>query len=247
VLQATQTSAETGEFGYQLRAEAGEQARQLAIGTYRAPWGLIDAGVDHSVSGVSLRGDLQGAVAVAGGGVFPSLPITDSFAVVDTDGTPGVRVEQENRPVGRTDANGQLLVTDLRAFDANRLGVNPADIPIDAEAGPLTQMVRPRDRSGVVVHFQMKASHGAVVVLNDEANRPLLPGIRASLVSAGPADDLVVGYDGEVYVTGLQPRNRIAALLPNGGHCVADFDYAPRAGEIPHIGPVVCHASPAVP
>ena len=240
VLQASQAATDVGDAGYLLREEAGEQSRQLAIGTYRAPWGVMDAGVDHSNSGVALHGDLQGAVAVAGGGIFPALPINDSFAVVDTDGTPGVLVEQENRPVGRTNASGQLLVTDLRAFDANRLGIDPADIPIDADAGPTTLMVRPRDRSGVVVHFKMKAGRGAVVVLTDEAKLPLLPGDRARLEGAGNAYDLVVGYDGEVYVTGLQPQNHLTVLLQNNARCVADFAYAQAPGQIPRIGPVVC-------
>jgi outer membrane usher protein len=240
VVQASQTSPDIGDFGYSLREEAGEQPRQLAIGTYRSPWGVMDAGVDHSSSGTALHADLQGAVAAAGGGIFPSLPITDSFAVVDTDGTPGVQVLQENRPVGRTNASGKLLVTDLRAFDANRLGIDPADIPIDADAGPTTQLVRPRDRSGVVVHFKMKAGHGAVVVLDDEGKKPLLPGDRARLEGAGTAYDLVVGYDGEVYVTGLQPHNRVTVLLQNNARCVAEFDYVSSPGQIPRIGPVVC-------
>ncbi len=241
VVQATQTAPDTGDVGYQLREEAGAQSRQLAIGTYRSPWGIVDAGVDHSSSGTALHGDLQGAVAVAGGGVFPSLPITDSFAVVDTDGTPGVQVLQENRPIGRTNASGKLLVTDLRAFDANRLGIDPADIPIDADAGPTTQWVRPRDRSGVVVHFKMKAGHGAVVVLTDDAKNLLPPGERARLESAGKAYDRVVGYGGEVYITGLQAHNRLTVLLPNSGSCVAIFDYERAAGQIPRIGPVACH------
>ena len=244
VMQATQSAAEIGDTGYQLREEAGEESRQLAIGSYRAPWGLVDAGVDHSGSNTSFRGDLQGAVAYAAGGVFPSLPITDSFAVVDTDGVAGVHVQQENRPVGRTDSAGQLLVTDLRAFDANRLGVDPADIPIDAEAGPVTQLVRPRDRSGVVVHFRMKPSRGAVVVLHDVSGQALPLGSKASLEGRKETQDLVVGYDGEVFVTGLLPHNRLSVLRPDGSRCLADFDFAPVSGRIPRIGPRLCRVVP---
>jgi outer membrane usher protein len=244
VIEATQAAGDIGDTGYQLREAAGEGARQLAIGTYRSPWGVVDAGIDHLGASTSLRADIQGAVAFAGGSVFPSLPINDSFAVVDTGGTPGVHVFQENRLVGSTNAAGKLLVTDLRAFDANRLGVDPADIPIDADAGPTTQMVRPGDRSGVVVHFKMQPSHGAVVVLHDEAGRAVQLGSRARLVTQKDVPELVIGYDGEVFATGLQPHNRIVVVQPNGVRCVADFDYTPVPGQIPRIGPRVCHTAP---
>jgi outer membrane usher protein len=244
VLEASQTSPEIGDFGYQLREEAGAQSRELAVGSYRASWGLMDAGVDHSRSGTALQGDLQGAIAIADGGIFPSLPITDSFAVVDTDGQAGVGVLQENRPVGRTDSNGKLLVTNLRAFDANRLGVDPADIPIDADAGPTTQTVRPRDRSGVVVKFRMKLSQGALITLQDEAAKPVGLGSTARLEGQADGRDLLVGYDGEVYAMGLQAHNRLAVVLPDGSHCSAAFDFVRVVGRIPRIGPVMCRPVP---
>ena len=49
-----------------------------------------------------------------------------------------------------------------------------------------------------------------------------------------------MGYDGEAYVTGLKPTNRMEVVLPQGTTCVAQFDYQPVKGDIPIIGPVVC-------
>jgi outer membrane usher protein len=244
VVQMTQSAVEIGDTGYQLREEGGEQSRQLAMANYRASWGLIDGGIDHAGTSTSLRGDLQGAVAYAGGGVFPSLPITDSFAVVDTDGVAGIHILQENRPVGTTNGSGRLLVPDLRAFDANRLGVDPNDIPIDAEIGDTSQLVRPRDRSGVVVHFKVKPSQGAIVILHDRAGKPVQLGSNARLDGRAGAVALVVGYDGEVFVTGLGPHNRLSVLRKDGSRCVADFDFAPKPRRIPRIGPVICRPAP---
>jgi outer membrane usher protein len=244
VIQATQTASEIGETGFQLREEAGAQSRQLAIGTYRAPWGLVDAGIDRTDGDTALRADIQGALTYAAGGFFASLPIYDSFAVVDTDGVAGIHVLQENRPVGVTGASGQMLVTDLRAFDANRIGVDPADIPMDAEPGPTSRLVRPRDRSGVVVRFPMRSNHGAVVALRDASGAPVEVGSSATLAGARADQKLAVGYDGEVFVTGLKPHNRLMVQQPNGTACVASFAYAAEAGRIPHIGPVVCSAPP---
>ena len=244
VVQMTQSAAEIGDTGYQLREEGGEQSRQVGMANYRAPWGLVDAGIDHAGPSTALRADLQGAVAYADGSVFPSLPITDSFAVVDTDGVAGIRILQENRPVGTTNGSGRLLVPDLRAYDANRLGVDPDDIPIDAEIGETSQLVRPRDRSGVVVHFKMKPSQGAVVILHDRAGKPVQLGSSARLDGREGAAALVVGYDGEVFATGLGPHNRLVVLRKDGSRCVAAFDFASAPRRIPRIGPVICRLAP---
>jgi outer membrane usher protein len=49
-----------------------------------------------------------------------------------------------------------------------------------------------------------------------------------------------VGYDGEVYVEELSPRNQLTVELPKGKRCRAVFEYRAIAGEIPEIGPVRC-------
>lgn len=77
----------------------------------------------------SVRGELQGAVsALQGRGIHASDSIDDSFAVVDTNGQPGIT--EENRVVGRTDADGRILVPDLRAFDAKHITIDPNDVPV---------------------------------------------------------------------------------------------------------------------
>ena len=239
-IQAGRSAPTNGDTGYQLIEGAGEQSRQLAVGTYRSPWGTVDAGVDVVDGRTSIRADAQGALAFTDGSLFASNTIYDSFAVVDT-GAPGIGVLQENRPYGRTDASGKLLVTDLRAFDANRVAIDPEDVPVDADVGETSRLVRPQDRSGVVVRFPIRSSRGAVVRLSDGQGVPIAMGSVAQLEAAG-AMELVVGYDGEVFVTGLQAHNVLKVRPVDAARCTARFDYAPVAGALPDIGPVRCVA-----
>jgi outer membrane usher protein len=237
--QASQSAVNIGDFGWQSQFNAGSESHQLAVGEYKSPWGLVDAGIDRNAGQTTLRATAQGAVAVAGGGVFASNAIRDSFAVVDTE-SKDIQVLQENRPVGRTGSSGLLLVPDLRSFGANRLGIDPTNVPVDSDIGLTSRMVRPQDHSGVVVKFPVHSSSGAVVRLVDASGTTIPVGSIAKLTTSAESAELIVGYDGDAYVTGLQPKNTLSVKLPNGHTCTASFGYKPVPGTLPEIGQVHC-------
>ena len=243
-LGINQTTSAIGDLGWHLRDDAGQQPRQLAEGQYKAPWALLDAGVDRIGGQTSLRGSVEGALAYADGGLFATNTIHDSFAVVDTDRTPNITVLQENRPVGRTDASGLLLVTDLQAFAENRLGIDPMDVPLDEQIERSTLVVLPQDRSGVIVHFPVHSFQGALVRLTDEAGKPLPPGSRVT-VEGATARPQEIGFGGEAFLTGLQAHNRVIAIQPDGQACHAKFDLHPKRHWLPKIGPIPCLATAA--
>ncbi len=239
-IQASRSASSVGEAGMQLWESFGQPSRQMATATYRAPFALMDAGIDRVAGVTSWRADMQGALAAADGSLFASNTIYDSFAVIDTGGTPNIGVLEENRPVGHTDSSGELLVPDLRAFDMNRLAIDPNDVPFDAMVGQTERLVRPQDRSGVVVRFPVKASHGALVRLKDASGKPLPVGSVAKLQTGNAHGDVVVGYDGEVFLTGLQADNTLSVRPPHSPACTSRFHYRPVPGTLPTIGPVGC-------
>jgi outer membrane usher protein len=129
-------------------------------------------------------------------------------------------------------------VPDLRSWDVNRLGIDPGDVPVDAQVPYITRTVRPPDRSGIVVKFPIRKTNGALLALVDEAGQPLPAGSTATLQATGAV--ATVGYDGEAFIEGLAQKNQVMVQLPKGGRCVVSFDYAPAPGEIPKIGPLTC-------
>ncbi|WP_010215489.1 FimD/PapC C-terminal domain-containing protein [Sphingomonas sp. PAMC 26621] len=172
------------------------------------------------------------------GGVFAANAIDDSFAVVDTGGLPNIRVLYENRDVGRTNARGLLLVPELRAFDLNHIGIEATDVPPDVTLETDLRIVRPPDHAGVIVRFPAQASHGALLILVDAAGVAIPIGSTATVRQSGAIAP--VGFDGETYVTGLQPHNMIDVSLPDGSLCSLSFDYQPKAGDLPTVGPLSC-------
>ena len=239
-IEAQQSAVNIGDWGYQAYLASGNGDHEFGQLQYKSPWALVTAGVDHLGGATTFRLDAQGAFSFADNRLFASNTVTDSFAVVDTNGVGGVQVLYENRPDGKTDAGGRLLVPDLRAWDVNRLGIDPADVPIDAQVPYTERLVRPPDRSGVVVRFPIRRTNGALLVLVDATGHPIPVGSTATLEATGVG--AAVGYDGQAFVEGLGKQNRLIVQLPNDGKCVVAFAYAPVAGQIPKIGPLTCRS-----
>jgi outer membrane usher protein len=237
-VQAQRSAAMIGDWGYQAYASAGDTPHEFVQGQYKSHLALLTAGVDSNGGEITLSLESQGALSWVDGGLFPSNTIYDSFAIVDTGPAAHVHVLQENRDVGSTNSAGRLLVPDMHSFDLNHIAIEPTDIPQDATIDVTAREVRPQDRSGVVIKFPVKISHGALLRLVDEADVPLPVGCTAKL--RGNGAPISVGYDGEAYLQDLKAHNEIEVERPDGRRCSAAFNYQPVRGEIPTIGPLHC-------
>jgi len=236
-LQASQSTTRPGEAGWRVDATAGGAQRQLAEGEYRGEAGRVFGGVERARDATALRLGARGAVTAIGGGIFLSDTVRDGVGLVEAEGLPGVTVLQENRPIGRTDRQGRLLVTDLRPYEGNRLSLLPEELPPDATVDTTERMVAPRERSGVVVRFGASRGRNALVRLVDRAGRP----VPLGAVVQGPGGARSpVGHDGESFLGGLDGDTVLRVTLPEGGRCEARFRFEAIPGDIPVIGPVPC-------
>jgi len=238
LIQVQQSAAQIHDMGYQGFVQAGRTNHEFGFVQYKSPVGLFTAGADYSGGVTTERLEASGAISVADRRLFLSNQIYDSFAIVDTTPLTNVPVLQENRDVGTTGSSGRLLVPDMRAFEINHIAVEATGLPADVTINNATRVMRPQDRSGVVVKIPIKFSHGALLHLVDESGKPLGPGSSAKLAATGAA--VPVGYDGEVYVEDLSPRNELVVDLPEGRHCTVSFEYHRVPNEIPDIGPLRC-------
>lgn len=237
-MQTQQTPLKPGDWGYQGYVQTGSIEHQFAEGIYKSKVGQFTVGVDHSGDSTLFRAESQGAISFADKHLFASNTIYDSFAIVDTNPVHHVTVLQENRDIGSTGSAGLLLVPDLRAFDGNHLSISAENLPEEATVSELSKVVRPQDRSGIVVRFPIRFNHSAILKLADKDGKPLPLGSGVWL--KGRKDAAVVGYDGAVYLEDLEPKNDITVTVAGNGGCVATFEYRPRLGAIPTIGPARC-------
>jgi outer membrane usher protein len=169
-----------------------------------------------------------------GGHAFAARNVSDAFAVVST-GRADVPVLLENRLIGRTDRDGMLLVTPLNAWQRNRIGIDPMELPADLRLDRVEVQATPQDRSGTLVRFGIEQVRAAVLVLHDMRGQALPVGSRVHLDSGATA---VVGYDGETYLDTLQELNTVRVDTADGP-CSLRFAY-PAGGGVPRIGPLIC-------
>ena len=236
--QVQQSAPQPGDWGYLANVSAGNSNHEFAQGQYKSHVGLFTAGVDQDAGVTTLRAESLAAISFVDKHLFPSNWIYDSFAIVDTGSVPHVHVLQENRPVGRTNSSGKLLVPDMRSFEQNHIRIDPSDIPPDATLIADYREMRPQDRSGVVVTYPIKFNRAALVQLVDAAGAVIPLGSTATLKATGVV--YPIGYDGDVYIEGLDSYNELTVESADGRHCTLAFKYTPLPGDIPSIGPLLC-------
>jgi outer membrane usher protein len=243
-LQASRPTVSPGDVGWQIQDNEGGFVQRSVEIAYKSIHGRPTAAFSQNGSQTGERIGMRGAVAVADDAVFFTNWIDDSFAVVSAGGMKNIGIFSENRFAGKTDDGGRLLVPDLRSYDVNRIGIDVLDLPLDGDVDTPERMIKPRDRSGVLVRFNTKASASAKVVLTDTAGNVLPVGSNVTIVETGLRAP--VGYDGETYLTQLGPINTLQVVLPAtaagtaGKTCRASFKFTAQPNTIPDIGPLAC-------
>ncbi len=215
---------------------------RLASAQYQGRNGLVQGGIFGASADTTHWAGASGSLGAMDGYVFAANRVTDGFALVSTDGTPGVPITFNHQPVGSTDTQGYLLVPNVPAYYPARYAIDPLSLPADVHTPTLERRAAVARGTGTLVRMPVLRMRTATLTLVDEAGTALPPG--SAVVHEQGQVPTVVGWDGVVYLTALHPRNTLIARMPDGRECRAAFDAAEhaaqrdlrvvcRAGEIP--------------
>lgn len=224
--------------GYRLVAGSEESDRiegrldaQNDIGTYTLEASRM-RGSD------AYRASAAGSIAFFDGGPYLSRKLGNSFAVVDVNPYPNVRVYAENQLVARTNQYGRALVPDLRPYQKNQIRIEQLDIPLNAQVEQLGVNVVPYHGSGYNVSFPVKPSHSAELRVVLENGSAIEVGSTVQLI--GEADLFPVALDGKVFLQGLTNKNQIKVIRPNKEQCEFQFSFNPTDDPLPQLGTFIC-------
>ncbi|HEX8011337.1 MAG TPA: fimbria/pilus outer membrane usher protein [Casimicrobiaceae bacterium] len=232
-----QRSLPAGE-GYGYRVVAHTQREDVqASGLWQNNVGTYELDLSRFEGSTAGRASAAGGVGYVGGHAFASRQITDSFGVVRVADYPSVGVLQDNQLVGRTDAGGYAVLPQLRAYDINRVSIEERDLPLDAQVDKLKMEAVPFFRSGLLLDFPVRRSHGATLSIRLDDGAPMPSGALVRIV--GRDEDFPVGLEGEAYLTGLEERNRLRATW-KGRSCEFDVEFSRTADPLPSLGTFVC-------
>ena len=212
----------------------------LAELSYLGRYGRVQAGVSVNDDSYATYASGTGSLVMMGGGVFPTRQINSGFAVVSTDGIANVPVLLQNSPIGTTNSRGLLLVSPLNAYQSNKIGINPMDLPADLRIDKVNIEATPTDRAGTLVKFAITPVRSASIILIDSSNQPLPLGSQVRQLTNMAVPPTIIGFDGEVYLDTLDEHNVLEIINPSGDICTVSFDYQKQGDEIPLLGPLNC-------
>lgn len=227
-----------GGFGWRVQARSGDAHGGLAEAGWLGENGQWTGGVGSFGGDGYAYAEASGSLIRMGDHTFAARRVEDAFAVVSTDGVAQVPVRLENRPIGRTDDDGMLLVTRLQAYQRNQLSIDPMELPAAMRIERVDAIAVPRDRAGTLVRFAMKPVRSAELVLHDAHGAPLALGSRVQV--EGRAGEAPVGYDGVVYLDDLDEHVRLAVRTPEGRLCHVQLDLPHAVEAALRLGPLPC-------
>lgn len=206
-----------GGWGWRAQASLGDNRNAQAQVTRLGRYGQWSAGIDHYRGDDGAPSATLGYASANGGLVwmqgrsFAMRRVDEAFALVDTSGVAGVPVKLENRPIGRTDAHGHLLINQLNAWQVNQLSIDPMQLPADMEVDATRRDAVPEGRTGLLARFPMRRTLAVQLALRGGDGQWLPAGSRVDVESPGaPAQtQTVIGHDGMVYLQNPAPGTRL--------------------------------------
>lgn len=207
---------------------------------YLGRYGRLQAGISVNNDNYSTYANGKGSLVMMGGGVFPTRQINSGFAVVSTEGIANVPVLLQNSPIGTTNSRGLLLVSPLNAYQSNKISIDPMNLPADLQVDEVSIDATPTDRAGTLATFSITPVRSASIILIDSSNQPLPLGSQVRLLTNEKIPEMLVGFDGEVYLDILNEHNVLEVTIPSGDICTVSFNYQKQDNDIPLIGPLIC-------
>ncbi|NGM88223.1 fimbrial biogenesis outer membrane usher protein [Parapusillimonas sp. SGNA-6] len=228
-----------GETGFAWALNARRTQMETTGGVqldYRGQSAEYRAGMTSYGTGRTAYAGVTGSLVTMGGSVFAGRRIHDGFAVVST-GVPNIPVKLHNNLVGRTDEDGLLMIAPLNAYQKNLVSIDPMELPVNVKIDRVAVDVATRERAGTLVPFVITPVRAASLILHD-ANGALIP-LGASVALNDSGVTTFVGYDGMVYLEGLEPLNTVH-VTHGAMTCSARFNYEDPGDAVSQIGPLRC-------
>jgi outer membrane usher protein len=235
--------SQTPALGYALTISGGEgSVSGFASADYRGQYGTYIADVGGSSGQTNASLNVAGGLAFVGGRLFPTQSISDSYALVDTGGLAHVRILANNVVVGRTDANGYLLVPQLGSYMNNDITIAASDTPLDYSIEEQSQHVAPAYRSGEIIHFginRVRPVTGSLnVLLGDSGVIPSFGILQVDTGSTTLTSD--IGESGEFYFDNLSTGTYHALIRFKGGECSFQLRVPESSSRFIKLGTITC-------
>jgi outer membrane usher protein len=170
--------------------------------------------------------------------VYAGRALQNGYALIETSDVAGVKVTRENQPIGETDSDGTLLVTNLLPYQANKLGIDQSSVPLQDQIDATAQLISVPRLGGTVVKFGVHALHAAhgLLMLDGKA----LQYGTATLGGGDSPAKTLVGVDGSFYFADLPAGRYTLHARSAKGEVSCPFTMTASTQTVTDLGNVLC-------
>lgn len=233
---------DAGGWGWRAQASLGTRRSANAELSHLDDAGQWRIGMDYDPdAGTTGYADANGSIVWFGRSIRALRHVDDAFALVSTNGVAQVPVRLENRLIGTTDAQGQLLVAPLRAWQRNLISIDTLGLPMDLLLDTPQQLVVPASGSGASVVFRLQPSRPLRLQVRGADGKWLGVGSTIAVELAGRiVATTVTGHDGEVYLQD-PPAGAVLRIPVDESHdCVIPLPTIVQGSDPPGITTLPC-------
>lgn len=245
-LSYTQSVPSDGGFGWNVaysRQHPASDYQQASL-SWRNEHVQLQGGAYGSSGKYTQWGNVTGSLVTMDGHWLAANKINDAFVVVSTLGYPGMSVNYEHQPVGKTDQEGYLLIPNVPSYYSANYGIDTLNLPVDVVVAKTQAQVAVRRHSGYMVAFPIQQQQAASIILVDDQGKPLPV---SSLVTRTGYPATYVGWDGLVYLEKITQNDRLQVKTPAGQSCQALIRLPDvRTHKLQTYGPFTCKFSPSL-
>lgn len=173
--------------------------------SYRSSYGTLNAGYYYDDHSQQTSYGLAGGIVAHEKGVTLSQSLGDSFALIDTNGASGARVQ--NIPGLKTDWRGYAVVPYLTSYTENRIVIDTTTLPADVDVTNTSELVIPNKGAMVVAHFDARIGVRVLIKLT-RSYGSVVP-FGAVAVSEDQTLENIVDDGGVLYLSGVKVEEPI--------------------------------------
>lgn len=240
-------SRDVGGWGWQLQADTARDRQniqaQIAQMHDYGEWNIGFQEVkSKNISSRIANSALSGSVLMMNQSFFPMQRSFDSFALISTSQISDIPVKLENRYVGKTNKNGELVVTSLNPYQNNRITIDPLELPPDYHIETTVKNAVPRYASGVFLEFPISQILAIQAVIKQADGNFIKAGTNVWATQDFDLEDTrpltIVAHDGMIYIE--NPKANKFYLKQNDQICSFEIkDLSDQKGII-DLGELIC-------
>ena len=226
-------------WGYRLQSSGGAQRHFEVTLEEQKEYTNLKLRASRDLNANNVEFNARGSVIRFGGATFFARSLTDSFGLVQVPNLKEIPVYSNNQPIGKTDAQGNLIIPHLMNYQQNKIHVNPKDLPLTTSLATETIYITPPSRSGVIAAFPFETKKIITFKLKDVLGCDCMPGTVLEDQATGETHH--VGLDGEVCLQTSNPKPDIHFKVHTPNPCQARIKIPESAPEVHTLEDQQCY------